>query len=116
MTELIAIIRRSKTTATQQELARIGCAGYNRLPVLGRGRQRGLKTDGGRNGIALLPKMMFSVVVEDAQTQEAVEAIIRANQTGDFGDGKIFVIEVGEAYRVATGEVRDEARQSHHPA
>ena len=116
MTELIAIVRRNRTTATQQELARIGCAGYNRMPVLGRGRQRGLTSGGGQNGMALLPKTMFSVVVEDAQTQEAVEAIIRANQTGDFGDGKIFVIEVGEAYRVATGEVLDEARQSHHPA
>ena len=116
MTELITIIRRNKTAATQQELARIGCAGYNRLPVLGRGRQRGLTSNGGQNGMTLLPKTMFSVIVEDAQAQEAIEAIIRANQTGDFGDGKIFVIEVGETYRVATGEVLDEARQSHHPA
>lgn len=102
MIELIAIVRRNKTAATQQELARIGYSGHSRLSVLGRGRQRGLKTGGGQNGPAFLAKTMFSVVAEDAQAQEAIEAIIRANQTGDFGDGKIFVLEVNDTYRIST--------------
>lgn len=104
MIELIAIVRRNKTFATQQELAHIGRSGYSRLAVLGRGRQRGLKTGAGQNGPMFLPKTLFSVVVEEAQAQEAIEAIIRANQTGDFGDGKIFVMEAAEAYRISTGE------------
>jgi len=54
--------------------------------------------------MAFLPKALFDLIVEESQAQETIEAIIRANQTGEFGDGKIFVIEVAEAYRISTGE------------
>jgi len=104
MVELIAIIRRKKASAMKEELAQIGCPGYSVFPVLGRGRQRGLRGAQRQDGLAFLPKMLFDLVVEDAQAQEAIEAIIRANQTGEFGDGKIFVIEVSCAYRISTGE------------
>lgn len=104
MRELIAIIRRKKASATKEELARIGCLGYSVLPVLGRGKQRGLRAAQGVEGFPFLPKMLFDLIVEESQAQETIEAIIRANQTGDFGDGKIFVIEVAEAYRISTGE------------
>ena len=104
MVEIIAVIRRKKAIATQQELARIGCQGSSRFAVLGRGRQRGLRGEPGGEGLAFLPKVLFDLVVEDAQAQETIEAIIRANQTGEFGDGKIFVIDVVEAYRISTGE------------
>ena len=104
MTELIAIVRRNKTSATQQELARIGCQGYSRLTVLGRGRQRGLRGEDAAKGLPFLPKTLFDLAVEEQAAQEAIEAIIRTNQTGEFGDGKIFVIEVTEAHRISTGE------------
>ncbi len=103
MVELIAIVRRKKATATKEELARIGCLGYFIFPVLGRGRQRGLRGAQGTEGPAFLPKALFDLIVEESQTQETIEAIIRANQTGEFGDGKIIVIEVAEAYRISTG-------------
>lgn len=104
MVELIAIVRRRQAAATKEELARIGCAGYTQFPVLGRGRQRGLSDPGGREGFAFLPKIVFDVIVDEPQAAETIEAIIRANQTGQFGDGKIFVIEATEAYRISTGE------------
>jgi nitrogen regulatory protein PII len=103
MVELIAIIRRKKASATKEELARIGCPGYSVFPVLGRGRQRGLKGESGGEGFAFLPKVLFDLVVEQEHAQEMIEAIIRANQTGEFGDGKIFVIEAAETYRISTG-------------
>jgi nitrogen regulatory protein PII 2 len=104
MVELIAIIRRTHAAATKEELSRIGCAGSTAFPVFGRGKQRGLRGGPGGEGLAFLPKVLFKIVVEDEQAQETIEAIIRANQTGQYGDGKIFVIETAEAHRISTGE------------
>ncbi len=104
MVELIAIVRRNRASATKEELARIGCAGYSVFPVLGRGKQRGLRAQEGQESFAFLPKILITLVIDDERAQEAIEAIIRANQTGEFGDGKIFVIEIVEAHRISTGE------------
>ena len=104
MVEIIAIIRRKKASATKEELERIKWSGYSVFPVLGRGRQRGLRGAQGTEGLAFLPKVLFDLIVGERQAQETIEAIIRANQTGEFGDGKLFVIEVAEAYRISTGE------------
>ena len=103
MVELIAIVRRSRALATKEELARASCTGYSVFPVLGRGRQRGLCSGRAPNNVSFLPKVLFDVIVEDANAQETIEAIIRANQTGEFGDGKIFVLEVTDTYRISTG-------------
>ena len=105
MVELVAIIRRKKAAATKEELARIGCLGYSVFPVLGRGRQGGLRTEQSREGLPFLPKVLFDLVIDEPEAQETIEAIIRANQTGEFGDGKIFVVEVGATYRISTGEI-----------
>ena len=88
--------------ATKEELARLGCAGYSRFSVLGRGRQRGLRNQTGQEVVPFLPKVLFDVVVDDEDAAETVEAFIRANQTGQYGDGKIFVLEVCETYRIST--------------
>jgi nitrogen regulatory protein PII 2 len=61
----------------------------------------------------LIPKRIFSVVVPDKLVSRAVKTIIKTNQTGKSGDGKIFVMPVLDAVRVRTGEtghvVLDEA-------
>ena len=104
MVEIMTIIRRKHAAATKDELSRIGCAGYTAFPVLGRGRQRGLRSEPEEGkGLAFLPKVLLNLVVEDAQVQETIEALIRTNQTGQYGDGKIFVIEMTEAYRISIG-------------
>ena len=102
MVELIAIVRRSRALATKEELARVGCTGYSVFPVLGRGRQRGLRSERAPNNVTFLPKVLFDVIVEDTHAQETIEAVIRANQTGEFGDGKIFVLKVADGYRIST--------------
>ena len=104
MVEILAIVRRNKALATRQELARIGCQGYSRFTVLGRGKQRGLRTEQRPEALAFLPKVLFHLIVDDEQAQEVIEAIMRANQTGEYGDGKVFVIQMTEAYRISTGE------------
>lgn len=104
MVELMAIVRSTRAAATKAELARIGCDGYSQLAVLGRGRQRGLQNPAQAGGLSFLPKTLFTLVVEESRADETIEAVIRANQTGEFGDGKIFLIEMTESYRISTGE------------
>ena len=51
-----------------------------------------------------LPKKLIYLVVNDTQVKPVIQAIIRVNQTGQHGDGKIFVSEVKETSRIRTGE------------
>ena len=56
-----------------------------------------------------MPKRLLTIVFPDARKDKAVEALIRANQTGKPGDGRIFVMPVLDAVRVRTGEDGDTA-------
>lgn len=65
--------------------------------------------DGGQEllsarGMRYIPKRMLTLAVADAQAKGVIEAIVRANQTGHIGDGKIFVSSLSDAVRVRTGE------------
>ena len=102
MREILAVVNRARAADTKRELARSGVAGYTQWPVLGRGRQRGLRDAEGRGTLPFLPKVAFTVIVEDERAQEAIEAILRANQTGQYGDGKMFVSPVAASYRIST--------------
>lgn len=104
MVEIIAIVNRSRALATKAELNRIGCCGYTQWPVLGRGRQRGLQNGEGTNALPFLPKVLFNIIIDDEQEMETIEAVIRANQTGQYGDGRIFGSALTEATRISTGE------------
>jgi nitrogen regulatory protein PII 2 len=55
-------------------------------------------------GARLISKRFFTLIVEDDLVDLAVKTIISANQTGNPGDGKIFVLPVHETYKVRTGE------------
>ena len=48
--------------------------------------------------------MEIELVVADEAANEAVKAIIQAARTGEIGDGRVFVLPVGESYRIRTGE------------
>ena len=103
MTEIIAVVRRSKAASTRKELERADVPGWTAHPVLGRGRQKGLKTSVESTGVPFLAKVMFSIVVEDDQVDTIVEAITRANQTGEFGDGRIWTVDLGQVLRISEG-------------
>lgn len=116
LVEIMAILRPSKRQATRQALEAVGVVAYTAMAVLGRSRQRGLrfKDDQATNAaIRFLPKLLVTVVVEAGRAKAAVQAIIKANRTGkgEYGDGKIFVLDVGEAVRISTDE-RGEAAVS----
>ncbi len=92
MKELMAIVRREKSTEVKNFLSSIGLD-YVSKTVKGRGKEGGLgyKT---KKGVimSLLPKTLILTWVEDALYEEVVEKIMEIAHTGFYGDGKIFVI------------------------
>ncbi|MDA8059453.1 MAG: hypothetical protein M0Z37_03790, partial [Nitrospiraceae bacterium] len=92
-----------------------GFLSYSTYGVLGRGRQKGLKFKGeetSQAAIQFLPRQMFMFVAKESAVNKAVEIIRKANQsgkTGQFGDGKIFVLKIENAIRISTGETGGDA-------
>ncbi|MBI3610679.1 MAG: P-II family nitrogen regulator [Nitrospirae bacterium] len=108
MKEIIAVIRPHQALATRKALEEIGITAYTTFRVLGRSRQGGLryprKLFRRSADIRFLPKRLFEVVVDDYQVEAAVSAIIKVNQTGRIGDGKLFILPVSEVCAIRTGE------------
>jgi nitrogen regulatory protein PII 2 len=118
MKEVMAVIRMNKINDTKRALNDAGITSFTATGrVLGRGK--GLvdyrilhgAEEGAPEAIAqlgdgprLVPKRLITVVVSDDYVERTVEAIIKTNQTGNSGDGKIFVLPILEATRVRTGE------------
>ena len=107
--EVLAIIRPERWTQTKARLQRLRLPAFTQQRVLGRGRGRGLRylpRQGATRhaGIRYLPKRMVSWIVEKDQVEPLIHAIIEANRTGHMGDGKIFVLPIGDAIRIRTGE------------
>ncbi|MFZ3384052.1 MAG: P-II family nitrogen regulator [Candidatus Methanoperedens sp.] len=123
MKEVIAIIRRHNLQETKAGLLGIGVPALTMISVEGRGKQKGLpgwnyeldpvltELEEKNLGAAMrfIPKRMISIVVEDDDVPKVVETIIRTNQSGHIGDGKIFVCPVEGAVRVRTGESGEQA-------
>jgi nitrogen regulatory protein PII len=111
MKRIEAYIRVNKLEDVKQALEDAGVNGLSCGPVRGHGRQLG-RTDkyrGSTYAINLLPKLHVEVFVTDEQAADAVDAIVRVCQTGEIGDGKIFVSDVIDAIRIRTGEQGDAA-------
>ncbi|RZO86593.1 MAG: P-II family nitrogen regulator [Kiritimatiellaceae bacterium] len=79
--------------------------------VLGCGQQKGYHENyrGAAKEVNLLNKLRIEIAVNDHHVQETVDAICGAARTGKIGDGKIFVLELGECIRIRTGETGEDA-------
>lgn len=117
MKEVIAIVRPERCRATIDALAALGVSEAVHQRVLGRGRQRGLRylrrSAGGQGGDMLfLPKRLIRCAVEDRLVAAVVGAVIDANQTGNVGDGKVFVrpLALLEAAETAAMQPEEAAR------
>ncbi|WP_435235316.1 P-II family nitrogen regulator [Psychromonas sp. PT13] len=99
-----AIIRPEKTIEVTEALADVGIQAFTKVPVIGRGKQSGLKV--GDISYKDLPKELIQTVVEDNVKDKAVKAIMDAARVGEgnHGDGRVFVIPVAESYNIRTGE------------
>ena len=102
MKEVVAVVRPERREATLAAMREAGITEVLHVRVMGRGRQQGLqylrRAQGEQeSGMAYLSKRMVSWLVPDDQVAEMVQTLIRINQTGNHGDGKIFVCPVDEA-------------------
>ena len=106
MKKVEAIIRHFKLDDVKQALAQRGIAGMTVSEVRGFGRQKG-HTEmyrGTEYEVDFVPKIKIEVVVPDSKLQVVMDTILGAAQTGQVGDGKMFVYELSEVVRIRTGE------------
>ncbi|MGM7720017.1 P-II family nitrogen regulator [uncultured Metabacillus sp.] len=106
MKKIEAIIRPQKITDTIKELKTIGITGFTVSQVVGRGKQRDTKgVYRGKNyHVTLHPKIKLEIVLSDHMVDRTINTIIATAQTGEDGDGKIYVYPILEAYNIRTGE------------
>jgi nitrogen regulatory protein PII len=108
---ITAVIKPFRLDEVRNALADVGVQGMTVTEVKGFGRQRG-HTElyrGAEYVVDFLPKVKIEVAVTDDLAERAIEAIIDAAKTGKVGDGKIFVIDLEQVYRIRTGETGDAA-------
>ena len=100
------IVRPNKVDDVRNALEKLQISGMTVTEVRGHGKQKGHTAiyRGQEYNVSLLPKMEIEVVIPDAIVDAAVKAITEAARTGEIGDGRIFVIPVGESYKIRTGE------------
>ncbi len=101
-----AIVKPFKLEDVKVALEGRGITGMTVSEASGFGRQRG-HTEvyrGAEYTVDLVPKVRIEVLVEDADAESVVDAIVAAAQTGRIGDGKVWVIPVDSVTRVRTGE------------
>lgn len=106
MKKIDAIIKPFKLDEVKNALHDIGVKGMTVTEVKGFGRQKGIVEvyRGAEYHIQFIPKVKLEIVVNDDIVEQVVQIIQEVAQTGEIGDGKIFVIPVEETVRIRTGE------------
>jgi nitrogen regulatory protein P-II 2 len=106
MKYIIAFIKPFKLEQVREALAALGIQGITVTEVKGHGRQRG-HTEfyrGAEYAVSFVPKIKIEVAVETELVDRAIDVIQGSAQTGQIGDGKVFVLPLERAIRVRTGE------------
>jgi nitrogen regulatory protein PII 2 len=126
MKEVMCFIRTNKVNATKKALAEGGFPAFTCRKCLGRGKNSidtevlGMVLAHGElplNAVGenyteatrLIAKRFFTFIVEDSEVSKAVEIVVGVNQTGNPGDGKIFILPILESFMVRNGESSIEA-------
>ena len=111
MKQVTAIIKPFKLDEVREALAEVGVNGLTVTEVKGFGRQKG-HTElyrGAEYVVDFLPKVKLEVAIKDELLDQVVDAIEKSAATGKIGDGKIFVFNLEQVYRIRTGETGIEA-------
>ena len=111
MKKVEAIIRHFKLEDVKNALSECGIDGMTITEVRGFGRQKG-HTEmyrGTEYAVDFVPKVKIEVVCSEDNLKKVVDTMLKTAQTGQIGDGKIFVSTLDEAIRIRTGEVGGEA-------
>ena len=106
-----AIIQPGKLPEVKEALAKIGVSGMTVCEVSGCGNQKGKKQvyRGLEYNISLLPKVKVEIVTADRYVDDVVDRIQQTCQTGEIGDGKIFIYPIDNVIRIRTGETGEQA-------
>lgn len=111
MKKVEAIIRHFKLEDVKNALTESGIDGMTITEVRGFGRQKG-HTEmyrGTEYAVDFVPKVKIEVVCSDEMVRQVIDIVLKTAQTGQIGDGKIFVTNLDETIRIRTGEIGAEA-------
>jgi nitrogen regulatory protein P-II 1 len=111
MKKVEAIVRHFKLDDVKNALTEQGIHGMTVSEVRGYGRQKG-HTEiyrGTEYAVDFVPKVKIEVVCTNGDLQTVIDTILNTAQTGQIGDGKIFVTDLADAIRIRTGESGEEA-------
>ncbi len=111
MKKIEAVIRHFKLEEVKNALSENDIHGMTITEVRGFGRQKG-HTEmyrGTEYAVDFVPKVKVEVVCTDEQHQTVIDIVMRAAQTGQIGDGKIFVTDLSNIVRIRTGETGKDA-------
>ncbi|MDE0939431.1 MAG: P-II family nitrogen regulator [Pirellulales bacterium] len=111
MKKVEAVIRHFKLEDVKNALSEQGISGMTITEVRGFGRQKG-HTEmyrGTEYAVDFVPKVKLEVVVSDDNLKNVIDTVMRSAQTGQIGDGKIFVTDLADTIRIRTGETGEEA-------
>jgi nitrogen regulatory protein P-II 1 len=103
---IVAVLKPFKLSDVKEALRGLGISGMTLTEAQGFGRQRG-HTEvyrGAEYEVDFLPKLRVEVLVDDAEVDSVLDAIVKSASTGKIGDGKIWVVPVDTVVRVRTGE------------
>lgn len=109
MKKIEMIVRPETMEIVKDVVETVGAGGLTVSQVMGAGAQKGKKEiyRGTEMNINLLHKLKVEVVVVDEMVEPLIKAVREAIQTGEVGDGKMFIIPIDDAVRVRTGEQGD---------
>ena len=101
-----AVIKPFKLDDVKAALKGAGVVGITVTEVRGFGRQGGHSETyrGSEYKIDFIPKVKLEVIIDDEDATRVVDALVASAATGEIGDGKVWVTEVGELVRIRTGE------------
>ena len=108
MKKIEAIIRKTMFDEVRDALLEAGIEWFSYYDVRGIGKSRqGRIYRGVVYDTSCIERTLVSVIVRDKNVEKTVEAVLKAAQTGEIGDGRIFIIPVEDSIRIRTGERGD---------
>ena len=108
MKKIESIIRRNKFEEVKEALLEADIEWFSYYDVRGVGKTReGRIYRGVIYDTSSIERILVSIVVRDKNVEKTVQAILKSAQTGEIGDGRIFIIPVEDSIRIRTGERGD---------
>ena len=108
MKKIEAIIRKTKFEDVKEALLEADIEWFSYYDVRGIGKSRQARIYRGvMYDTSSIERILVSIVVRDKNVERAVQAILKAAQTGEIGDGRIFIVPIEDAIRIRTAERGD---------